>query len=178
MRSKAVRSFRVSSPFNRSLDHSRLRIPFTLQKHNTWITTHTQMRGSKHIHSPVTLFPSPAWLNSKSFQFVKASLQRDMHQNNFFVWDLFLLAWKRCFSLLAWCKRGVGGWGWHLLCSHSKHMQKIISHLYPIYVLYCIHHTEAQTASGLPNIHFSTRQGSLGGFLRTQIRFQHWRGWS
>lgn len=38
MRSKAVCAFRVSSSFYASLDHARLRTPFTLQKHNTWIT--------------------------------------------------------------------------------------------------------------------------------------------
>lgn len=38
MRSKAVCAFRVSSSFYVSLNHARLRTPFTLQKHNTWIT--------------------------------------------------------------------------------------------------------------------------------------------
>jgi len=41
--------------------------------------------GNIHMVLPVTLFPCPAWLISKSFQFVKESLQRDMHQNHFFV---------------------------------------------------------------------------------------------
>lgn len=168
MRSKAVCAFRVSSSFYASLDRARLRIPFTLQKHNTWITimeqgnndflpccfyqnqrssrTSTRGRrekaGNTHTLLPATLFPCPAWLHSKSFQFVKESLQRDMHQNHFFVWGRFLLARKRYFNLLVWweSERERGG-GWHLLHSHPKHMQKIILHLFPISLLYYSHRT-------------------------------------
>lgn len=73
----------------------------------------TEKAGNTHTLLPATLFPCPAWLHSKSFQFVKESLQRDMHQNHFFVWGIFVLARKRYFNLLVWWEsereRGGGG---------------------------------------------------------------------
>lgn len=131
----------------------------------------TEKAGNTHTLLPATLFPCPAWLHSKSFQFVKESLQR--HASKSFLCLRYICARSKeilqPFSLMREWKRE--GRGWHLLHSHPKHMQKIILHLFPISLLYYSHHTEAQAASGLPSIHFSPYGHDRESL---EVFFAHW----
>lgn len=182
MRSKAVCAFRVSSSFYASLDHARLRTPFTLEKHNTWITImeqgnndflpccfyqnqrSTYTRGKKekereqetHTHSASCNTLSLPCLASFQIISICERISPERHASKSFLCLRFIPARSKEIipNLLAWLDREREKEG-GICCTATRNIcKKIIPHLFPISLLCYSHRTEAQAVSGLPSIHF------------------------